>query len=139
MRTIKTIAISCFLAALLGLGCLRAEDSRAAGETGQPVAIQLTFDRPINAGVAPFLVAGADGLFGKEGLAVTTDIASGSPEAIARVASGASQFALIDINELVRFHGRPDAPPVKAVFMLFNKSPYAIVGRVSRGIRVFGH
>jgi NitT/TauT family transport system substrate-binding protein len=85
--------------------------------------------------VAPIVLAAADGLFGAEGLAVTTDIASGSPEAIERVATGTSQFALIDINELIRFRGKPNAPPVKAVFMLFNKSPYAIVARKSRGIR----
>ena len=76
----------------------------------------------------------AGGLFGAEGLAVTTDIASGSPEAIARVASGTSDFALVDINELIRFRDKADAPPVKAVFVLFNKAPYAIIARKSRGI-----
>ena len=120
---------------LLGLAYLGIGDNRAAGETAQPVAVHLTFDRPVNAGVAPFLVAAADGLFGAEGLTVTTDVASGSPEAIARVVAGTSQFALIDINELIRFRDKSDAPPVKAVFMLYNKSPYAIVGRKSRGIR----
>ncbi len=74
-----------------------------------------------------------DGLFGSEGLAVTTDVAGGSPEAIARVAAGASEFALVDINALIRFRDQ-GSPPVKAVFVLFNKSPYAIVARKSRGI-----
>ena len=50
-----------------------------------------------------FVMAAADGLFGAEGLAVTTDIANGSPDAIARVAAGSSDFALVDINELIRF------------------------------------
>ena len=70
-----------------------------------------------------------------EGLAVTTDIAAGSPEAIARVAAGTSDFALVDINALIRFRDKPSAPPVKAVFVLFNQAPYAIVARKSRGIR----
>jgi NitT/TauT family transport system substrate-binding protein len=138
MRLIKKIAargFPAFLMGLLGLAYLGIGDGRAAGETAQPVAVHLTYDRPINAGVAPFLVAAADGLFGAEGLTVTTDVASGSPEAIARVVAGTSQFALIDINELIRFRDKSDAPPVKAVFMLYNKSPYAIVGRKSRGIR----
>jgi NitT/TauT family transport system substrate-binding protein len=138
MRSIKKIAargFPAFLMGLLGLAYLGIGDGRAAGETAQPVAVHLTFDRPINAGVAPFLVAATDGLFGAEGLAVTTDVASGSPEAIARVVAGTSQFALIDINELIRFRDKSDALPVKAVFMLYNKSPYAIVGRKSRGIR----
>jgi len=121
------------LAGLLGLAFLGAADVLAADENRQPVAIQFSFDRPVNASVAPFILAVTDGLFGSEGLVVTTDVAGGSPEAIARVAAGASEFALVDINALIRFRDN-GAPPVKAVFVLFNKSPYAIVARKSRGI-----
>jgi NitT/TauT family transport system substrate-binding protein len=67
-------------------------------------------------------------------LAVTTNIASGSPDAIARVAAGDSEFALVDINELIRFRDKSGAPPIKAVFVLFNQPPYAIIARKSRGI-----
>jgi NitT/TauT family transport system substrate-binding protein len=136
MRANQTIVARYILASLiglLGLAFLGAAEAPAADENRQPIAIQFSFDRPINASVAPFILAGTDGLFSSEGLAVTTDIAGGSPDAIARVASGASEFALVDINALIRFrdHG---APPVKAVFVLFNKSPYAIIARKSRGI-----
>jgi NitT/TauT family transport system substrate-binding protein len=138
MRASQTIVARCVLAclvSLLGLACLGAAGGEAAGEGRQPVAIQFSFDRPVNASVAPFVLAVTDGLFSSEGLAVTTDVAGGSPEAIARVAAGASEFAVVDINALIRFRDR-DAPPVKAVFVLFNKSPYAIVARKSRGIHV---
>jgi NitT/TauT family transport system substrate-binding protein len=137
MRANSTAVARCFLAsliALLALVCLSPGQSRAAGETRQPIAIQFSFDRPVDAGVAPFVLASASGLFGSEGLAVSFNSASGSVDAIARVAAGSSEFALVDINELIRFRGNPDAPPVKAVFVLFNKSPYAIVARKSRGI-----
>jgi NitT/TauT family transport system substrate-binding protein len=137
MHASQTIAARClltFLVCLLDLACLGAVDGRAADEKRQPIAIQLSFDRPINAGVAPFVLAATEGLFGSEGLTVTTDIANGSPEAIARVAAGASEFALVDINVLIRFRDKEGAAPVKAVFVLFNKSPYAIVARKSRGI-----
>ena len=103
-------------------------------KSGHRSPIRFSFDRPIDASAAPFVLAAADGLFGSEGLAVTTNIANGSPDAIARVAAGTSDFALVDINALIRFHDKPDAPPVKAVFVLFNKSPYAIIARKSRGI-----
>jgi NitT/TauT family transport system substrate-binding protein len=138
MRVSQTIAARCFLASLISLlaiVCLGAADSPAAGEVRQPIAIRFSLDRPINAGAAPFVMASADGLFSSQGLTVTTDIASGSPEAIARVAAGTSDFALVDINELIRFRGKSDAPPVKAVFVLFNTSPYAIIARKSRSIR----
>jgi NitT/TauT family transport system substrate-binding protein len=137
MRASQQIDVSRVLALLIGLlgfACFDAQESRAADEVRQPIAIQFTFDRPIEASAAPFLLAAARGLFGSEGLAVTTNIASGSPDAIARVAAGASEFALVDLNELIRFRDKSGAPPIKAVFVLFNKSPYAIVARKSRGI-----
>jgi len=135
MRVSQTIAIRCILASLIGLwGVLWFGAGRAAEELRQPVAIQFSLDRPLDAGAAPVVLASVRGLFGAEGLAVSTNVANGSPDAIARVASGASDFALVDINELIRFRGKADAAPVKAVFVLFNKSPYAIVARKSRGI-----
>ena len=137
MRASQTIAVRCFLASLmglLGLACIGPEVSRAAGEARQPTAIQFSFDRPIDGSAAPFVMASARGLFSSEGLAVTTDIANGSPDAIARVAANTSGLALVDINELIRWRDTPGTPPVKAVFVLFNQSPYAIVARKSRGI-----
>jgi len=104
-------------------------------EPRPPVAIQLSLDRPMDAGAAPFVMASVNGLFGAEGLAVTTNIASGSSDAIQRVADGSSDFALVDINVLVRFRDKQGAAPVKAVFVLFNQAPYAIIARKSRGIQ----
>jgi NitT/TauT family transport system substrate-binding protein len=134
----KTLIVRCMLAALLGLMAVTtfgAGNAQAADDARQPVAIQFSFDRPLEASMAPFVVALEDGLFSAEGFAVTTNIASGSPDAIKRVASGASDLAMVDINELIRFRDAGNAPPVKAVFVLFNKSPYAFVARKSRGIR----
>src|ERR1700709_2710036 len=105
MRLNPTPIVRCVLALLLsflGPACFGAEQGQVAGQvtgqvTGQvagdvrqPVAIQFTVDRPIDSSAAPFILAATRGLFGSEGMAVATDIASGSPEAIARVASGAS-------------------------------------------------
>jgi NitT/TauT family transport system substrate-binding protein len=133
MRVSRTIAAA-LLAGLFGLSCLAVGELRAQGAARQPVPIQFSLDRPIDAGAAPFVMALAKGLFRAEGLAVAINIAGGSSDAIARVASGSSDFALADINELIRFRGKPAAPPVKAVFVLFNEAPYAIVARKSRGI-----
>ena len=119
----------------LSLACLGAGASLAAGEAPQPIAVQFTLDRPLDASAAPFVLASTHGMFRAEGLAVGTNIASGSPDAIARVASGSSDLALVDINVLIRFRDKADAPPIKAVFVLFNKAPYAIIARKSRGVR----
>jgi NitT/TauT family transport system substrate-binding protein len=131
------IAIRCILAlfaGLIGIAPFMAGPSEAADAVATPVAVQLTFDRPLDASMAPFVLAASRGLFAAEGLNVTTNVVNGSAEAIARVASGTDEFALVDLNELIRKHDKADAPPVKAVFVLFNKAPYAIVARKSRGI-----
>ena len=109
----------------------------AADEPRPPLAIQFSLDRPIDAAAAPFVMASAGGLFSAEALAVTTNIASGSSDAIARVAAGTSDFAFVDINALMRFRDKDKqgGPRIKAVFVLFNKAPYAIIARKSRGIR----
>ena len=139
MRTRRTNALRLLLASFLGLCevCFGAGQSFAADEPRPPTAIQFSLDRPIDATDAPFVMAATAGLFSAEGLAVTINIASGSPDAIARVAAGTSDFALVDINALVRFRDKDKqgVPPVKAVFVLFNKAPYAIVARKSRGIQ----
>jgi len=138
MRALRTNASRFILAALAGLCGIAspgANAALAADETRPPLAIQFSLDRPIDATAAPFVMAATGGLFSAEGLAVTTNIASGSPDAIARVAAGTSDFALVDINALVRFRDKQGASPVKAVFVLFNKAPYAIIARKSRGIR----
>jgi NitT/TauT family transport system substrate-binding protein len=135
MRASQTIrCVLASLMGLIGLALLGAENSRAAGEVRQPIAIQFSFDRPIDASTAPFVMASDRGLFSAEGLAVTTDVANGSLEAIARVAAHTSDLALVDINELIRWRDTSGAPPIKAVFVLFNQSPYAIIARKSRGI-----
>jgi NitT/TauT family transport system substrate-binding protein len=141
MRVSQAIAVHsaarsliALLTGLAFLACFGAAEILAADSVRQPTAIQFSFDRPIDASAAPFVLAAADGLFGSEGLAVTTHIANGSPDAIARVAAGTIDLALVDINALIRFRDRSDAQPVKTVFVLFNKSSYAVIARKSRGI-----
>ncbi len=144
MRAVRTNAIrsrlSALFASLAGLCAIAgfmASNVLAADEPRAPLQIQFSLDRPIDAAAAPFVMAAAGGLFGAEGLAVTINIASGSSDAIARVAAGTSDFALVDINALMRFRDKDKqgGPKIKAVFVLFNKAPYSIIARKSRGVR----
>jgi len=109
-----------------------------ADETRAPVAIRFSLDRPVDALAAPFVLASTRGLYRTENLIVSTTIANGTREAIARVASGTSDMALADINALVRYRDAADAAPIKAVFVLLNRAPYAIIARKSRGITSLG-
>jgi NitT/TauT family transport system substrate-binding protein len=124
------------LAALLAIAGVMTGNGFAADDPRPPLAIQFSLDRPIDAAAAPFVMAAAGGLFSAETLAVTINIAAGSQDAIARVAAGTSDFALVDINALMRFRDKDKqgGPKIKAVFALFNKAPYAIIARKSRGV-----
>ena len=144
MRTIRTNAIRsrlsvllAFMASLCVVAGLTASSVLAADEPRPPLAIQFSLDRPVDAAAAPFVMATTGGLFSAEALAVTTNIASGSSDAIARVAAGSSDFAVVDINALMRFRDKDKqgGPKIKAVFVLFNQAPYAIIARKSRGVR----
>ncbi len=133
MRVHRTHAIRFILALLAGSSSAVCPEARAA----DPVAIEFTLNRPVDAVAAPFVMAQTGGLFSAEGLAVTINAQTSSQEAIARVASGASELALVDINTLVRYRDKekPDAPHVKAVFVLLNQAGYSIIARKSRGIQ----
>src|SRR3954451_23824832 len=52
MRVSRTIAAA-LLAGLFGLSCFAVGELRAQGEARQPVPIQFSLDRPIDAGAAP--------------------------------------------------------------------------------------
>ncbi|MCK1738871.1 ABC transporter substrate-binding protein [Bradyrhizobium sp. 138] len=136
MSEFKTIALRCLLALSIPLATLIARDVSAAETAAPSVAIHFSFDRPLDASMAPFFLAAKDGRFSAERLNVSFGSTNGSPEALARIARGDSELALVDINELIRFRDKEDAAPIKAVFMLFNRAPYAIVARKSRGIHV---
>ncbi|MEH6952295.1 ABC transporter substrate-binding protein [Nitrobacter sp. NHB1] len=116
----------------VGVAGLGLADSRA--DAAAPTQIEFSLDRPIDAAVAPLVLASTRGLFRAEGLNVTTMVASDTTDAIARVAVGTSELALVDLNALIRFRDEPGAPPVKAVFVLFDKAAYAFIARKNRGI-----
>ncbi|MFZ5733618.1 MAG: ABC transporter substrate-binding protein [Pseudomonadota bacterium] len=122
---IFALGLAAVLTIAAGLG---ANDSRAA------TTLRLTYDRPVDATLAPFLLAAAKGFFRDEGLTVTTDIAKSTKDAITRVAAGETDFALADINALARHRDTDNGSAVKAVFVMFNRAPYAVVARKSRGV-----
>lgn len=111
------------LAALSGL---------TPAHAGTPV--HFTLDRRIDGTVAPFFLAIDQGYFKNQGLDVTIDVATGgAPEVFERLSSGKADMALSDVNLLIKFRDSGGAP-IRAVFTLFDKPPYAIIARKSRGI-----
>lgn len=129
---LKRLLLILATASLVGASPATAQN--VTDDPAAPTPIRFTLDRPVDGATAPFIVATTKGYFRSEALSVTTDVAKGTTDAIARVAHGASDIALADINALIRFRDTPNAPAVKAVFILANSAPYAIIARKSRGI-----
>jgi NitT/TauT family transport system substrate-binding protein len=122
-----------FSATSFGLGAVTAAVLMASAANAQ-TAIKFSLDFKFEGPSAPFLVAIDKGYFKAEGLDVTIDSAAGSVEPITRVASGTYNMGFADINSLIKFRDANPAVPIKAVFMVYNKPPFAVIGRKSRGV-----
>jgi NitT/TauT family transport system substrate-binding protein len=117
------------------LACLAgAAAGSIAGAAQAQTGIKLSLDERLEGPAALFLLPQDRGYYRSEGLDVTIEEGSSALEPITRVASGGYELGFADINALIRYRDQNPAAPVKAVFMLFNTPPFAIVGRKSRGI-----
>jgi NitT/TauT family transport system substrate-binding protein len=124
------MAVSKFITgAVAGLAVALAATAASAQ---QPV--KFTLDWKFEGPAAPFVVAIDKGYFKAEGLDVTIDTAGGSLEPLNRIASGTYDIGFGDINSLIKFRDANPNVPIKAVFMVYNKPPFSIVGRKSRGV-----
>jgi NitT/TauT family transport system substrate-binding protein len=106
----------------------------ATGVAAAETAIKFTLDFKFEGPSAPFLLPLDKGYYKAEGLNVNIDSAAGSLEPINRVASGTYDMGFGDINSLIKFRDANPDTPIKAVFMVYNRPPFSIVGRKSRGI-----
>ncbi len=126
LRQIRAIGVFAALVALAALA--------ATGPATAQTRIKFSLDFKFEGPSAPFLVAIDKGYFKAEGLDVTIDSAAGSLEPINRVASGTYDMGFGDINSLIKFRDQYPGTPLKAVFMVYNKPPFAVIGRKSRGV-----
>ena len=102
----------------------------ATAQTDLPFALDWKFEGPS----AAYFAAIDNGHFANEGLNVTIEAGSGSVQTIPKIATGAFPVGFGDINSVIRFLDQNPGAPVTAVMMIYDKPPFAIVGRKSQGV-----
>ena len=124
-QTIAHARLACMAGVAAGL---------IAGAAQAQTGLKLSLDERLEGPAALFLLPQDRGYYRNEGLDVTVEEGAGALDPITRVAAGGFELGFADINALIRYRDQNPAAPIKAVYMLFNKAPFAIVGRKSRGI-----
>src|SRR5205814_9736830 len=109
------------------LACALAVLGLAAATAEAQTPVKFTLDWRFEGPAAPFTVALDKGYFKAEGLDVTIDTGNGSRESIPRVASGTYDIGTGDVNSLIRFRDENPSIDLKAVMMVYDRPPFAIV------------
>lgn len=112
-------------ATTLALGAVAAQ-----AQTDLPFALDWKFEGPS----APYFVSIDNGHFAEAGLSVTIEAGNGSVETIPKIATGAFPVGFGDINSVIKFLDQNPGAPVTAVMMIYDKPPFAVVGRKSLGV-----
>ena len=115
--------------ALIGLSMIFVSVSSYA-DTKVQFALDWKFEGPS----APYFLAIDNGHFKAGGMEVAISPGKGSLNAIPKVATGAFPFGFADINSLIKFIDQNPGAPVTAIMMVYDKPPFAIIGRKSLGI-----
>ncbi len=120
----RSLCISALAASVVAFGSVAASAAD----------IKFTLDWKFEGPSAPFFVALDKGYYKAEGLNVTIDSGAGSRVPITRVAAGTYDMGFGDINAVIKFLDETPGGKVKAVMMMYERPPFAVIGRKSRGV-----
>lgn len=116
----------------LGVAC---GVSLIAGTALGAEKIKFTLDWKYEGPAGPFLLAQDKGYFAAEGIDVTIDTGNGSAGAVTRVASGAYDIAMADLNSLVEFNVKNPDRALKSFFVIYNEPPFSLFALKKSGIK----
>jgi NitT/TauT family transport system substrate-binding protein len=124
----------CALAAVSGILSLTPGPGVAQEPIKSPTKLKVVLNFQADGALGGFYHALDRGYYRDAGLDVSLDFSNGSADAITRTASGLYDLGVGDISTLVEFAVKnPDTAP-RAVFLLYNKSPSAIIALKASGI-----
>lgn len=120
------------------MACAALAVASTCGAAADETNLKFSLDRAFEGPAAPFLLPLDKGYYKAEGLNVSIDPADEQTDPIKRVASGAYDMAVADLTALIKFRDANPKVPIKAVFIVYNKPAFAVIGRKSRGINAPG-
>src|SRR5206468_13061018 len=112
------VGVAFLIASLVNVGPVNVSSAQA-----QPAPLRLSLDARLAGPTAMFLVAQDRGYFREEGLDIAIDEGTTPLDPVNRVASGSHDIGFADINALIKYRDQHPNPPIKAVFMVYNRPP----------------
>ena len=100
----------------------------------QSTSIRFINDWKWEGQAAPLLLSFDKGYFEQESLDVSLDPGTGSVNAIPKVASGEYHMGSADINSLITWRVENPDVDMKAIYIIYNRPPFAVLGRPSLGV-----
>ena len=119
---------------LTGIALLATGLATGAMADNHPTKVPFALDWKFEGPSAAYFAAIDNGHFKAEGLDVEISAGKGSLDAIPKVATGKFPIGFADINSLIKFLDKNPGAPVTAVMMIYDKPPFAVVGRASQGV-----
>ncbi len=107
----------------------------ATPAVAQPTSVKFTLDFVIQGPQAPFFLAAERGLYAREGVNLTAlDAGRGSADTVNRIASGAYDIGIGDINAMIEYNAKNPGKELVAVMMYYDSGPFAIITMRDKGI-----
>ncbi len=123
-HSLLSCILGCFFLALLAVPSV----------AQAPVKLKVVLNFQADGALGGFYQALDRGYYREAGLDVSFDFSTGSADAITRMASGNYDIGVGDIATLVEFAAKNPDPAPRAVFLLYSKSPAAIIAFKASGI-----
>lgn len=121
MRTTLPIAMALCLATVVSLAA-------------KPAPVRFINDWQWRGPAAPLLLAYDEGYFDEEGIDVTLVPGKGSTDALSRIASGEFDLGSADMNALAIWRDENPGKDLKAIYVIYNSAPLAVLSRPSLGV-----
>jgi NitT/TauT family transport system substrate-binding protein len=105
-----------------------------AGRSFAATPVKFSFAVPFDGSISMYLLAAQKGFYKDAGLECQFDAGGGSGEAASRTGSGVYDGGTVDINNLAEFNFKNPTAEVRAVYMLYFKSPLSVATLAKSGI-----